>query len=334
MCAGQGKYFSLTKPEKHPELDAYFTLNWHQICWYAENPLNVDKDAAWWVIPSTLNTRLARKKDEQLRAGEYWMLAADIDKGNLELATVCDGVRRVIDPGTEFLVYATKRSTHDDKRWRALVPTANAIPTEHFHHSAGVFNEALSVALSIEVDRVTERMQQYLYVANEGVHYAKHREAGVPWGAGPDQRLMYSLTKKAIEWSNADPVRTRETKRAKERGKYLKWFAQTYPIDVLFEHYGFVSDSKGTHWHHPEWQTTGSYGTEIKDNGDRWVTASQSVAARLGRNGGDAFDLYVAMEAGGDFDMAYAALVTKTPTEVRQTQGFYCNGEYVELKRT
>lgn len=331
MCSGEGKHFSLTDPSKHPGMSEYHTITWPNICWLALNPQHVQKDRAWWVIPSVVHDRPARLKHHQYAHGEFWMLTADLDKGNLDLATVVDGVRRIMDPGVEFLVYATASSADWDKKWRIMAPTAGAIPAQAFHHAAGVFNEALGLVLGVSPDPVTERINQYLYLPNTGLHYEYHIEPGLPWGGTEEVSAARALTAKAIERVRNDPDRAAALERSKERGAYLTAFAHTYPVAVLLERYGFET-LDGKNWHHPDWQTTKSFGTTITDEGT-WVTASQSVEEKFGRKGGDSFDIFVAMEAGGDWKKAYAALVTRMPIEYDRPWGelgFYCNGEYVE----
>lgn len=338
MCAGQGKYFSLSAPEKHPEMDGYHTLTWKQIVWYASNPQNVDKHSSWWVLPSGYAGRDARLKFAQESNGKFWMFSADIDKGNLSLAAVVAGMQQVLDAGTEFLVFATKSSTDAGKKWRAFVPFGRYVPSDYFHHLAGTFNEALGIALGVAMDPVTERIQQYLYIPNRGQHYEAQHVAGAPWGATAVVERGLALAEIAQKRTESDPERNsvtvgRRKERAKERGRYLTLFNQRHPAAELLARYGFTEGTSTSQslWHY-EGQSTKSYATRVMDDGD-WRTSSGTVEAAVARKGGDSFDLFVAFECGGNREAAFAAWCSQVQAEAKEllkrcpwTAGFTVDG--------
>lgn len=332
LCAGYTKFFTLTDPTRHTEMSGYPTLTWPQIVELAAHPMQEEKDYAWWVIPSTCNSRMARTKYEQLKNGEFWMLGADIDKGGLSLATVVKGLGAVLDPSTEYLIYATRSSTPQNKKWRVLMPTAGGIPPDAFHHLANLLNEALGIVLGVEMDPVTERVQQFLFVPNMGVHYEYFHCTGKPWGGTPSVARALELTKLTRQRMAADPARSLTRERAKERGPLLEEFNRRHDINTLLEHYGFIPDSRGENWHHPD-QTSKSYGTTTRPDG-MWLSSSDTVQRMLGRKGGDAFDVFVAMECGGDYARAYKAWAATLATELREQypfmESFTVNG--VEVK--
>lgn len=343
LCAGTRKYFSLTKPTNQTEMTGYYTVDWPGIVWRAQNPENTDKENGFWVLPSTYTQRDARLKYTQGEHGQFWILNADVDQGNLDLATVVGGVRQLLDPGTEFLVFATKNSGRvypekgydGEKRWRVMVPTGGAVPGHAYHHLAGVFNEALALVLNVEMDPVTERVNQYLFLANQGVHYEYHVEPGVPWGVAPSTVLAVAMTNKARERIANDPRRNNAVReRKRQRGRYLELFAQRYPLGVLLARYGFTEQPDSNNWHY-EGQSTNSYATSIMYD-DTWATSSGTVEAITGRRRGDAFDLFVAFEGGGDWNACFkrwCAVVNAEAAEALKhfpfIKGFTCDGEHV-----
>lgn len=345
LCAGQGKFFTLTKPKNYPEMTGYRTMTWLDILWLAANPQNVHKHAAWWVIPSSLTHRYARLKSKQECDGQFWIVWGDLDDGNLDLSAVFEGLYEVLDPGTESLIYASKSSTPDNKKWRTMVRLKGPCPGTHYHIFAATFNAALGHVLGVKVDEVANRLQQPAFMPNMGEHYEWLHTPGAAMGDTASTQRSEAVSASVVRQYNSSPERRlngkRNVVRQKERGYYLDKFALKFSVETLLERYGFVTQN-GVDWHHPDLQTTGSYGTSIMDDGT-WTTSSQSVAAKLGRAGGDSFDLYVALGRNGDWDGAYRDLVmavkggtdvdTKPPELPRPfpIQGFYCDGKFVEV---
>lgn len=315
MCFGHGmgdKKIDMVESEMFtPQFD---TISWPAIVERAANPQNVEKHKGDWVIPSTLHDKYARQHSTQRRRGEFYMLSVDIDEGNLDLAAVVAGVRMVLDPGTEFLVFATKNSGRVDpeegydggKRWRVFTTSGRAIPGRYFTSLMRAFTEDLEAVLGVKVDGVTSRPGQLLFLANRGAHYEFHVEHGVPWGRTPTIDGAISMQDRAaryvVEGQQKEEAR-REHKKA--RGPYLAEFNRLFPTENMLPDCGFITIN-GKDWHHPEIQTSKSYGTTLRENGVDWVSATPSVVAfieeRLDKDfgtggqfgGGDSFDLHVA----------------------------------------
>lgn len=295
LCAGRGKFFSRTKEPN----SVYPTTSWRDIVWMASNPLNVPKESGWWFIPSSYCGYDARTIKAQVERGHFWLIVADLDKGNLPLSTVITGVGKLLDGGTEYLIYATKSSKPNDKRWRIVVPIGPpGCPGYIYHHLADQFNRHLGKQLGVEVDNCTSRQNQIAFCPNKGTHYEKFHCPGVPFGEADETTLAVRLVKLAIQGASAEASDTRSPK---ARGYYLSEFARRYPTEDLLERYGFVTN--GRSWHHPKIQTSGSYSTDVKPDGT-WLTGSESLYEYIGRRGGDSFDLYVAFEC-RDREQAY-----------------------------
>jgi hypothetical protein len=304
LCAGKGQFFSLTKPEKHTEWTNYPTVKWSQIVTLAAEPHNVPKAEGWWVLPSTYCARDARTANPQRERGRYHALFADIDEGDLPLVAVVEAVRESVDPGTGFLVWATKSSAPNDKRWRVGLQLEGGCPGTFFHFVAVIYNAALASMLGVTTDQCTNRIHQIAYLPNKGAHYEWHHEPGAGLGGAADTAKAGELLRAARDLSARTASEETTSRGRKERGHYLEQFARLYPTEELLDRYGFVQREGGHSWHHPRLQTSKGYSTDVKPDGT-WVTGSQSITAFLGRAGGDSFDLYCAFECDGDHKQAY-----------------------------
>jgi hypothetical protein len=321
LCIGKGRYYTLTDPTKHPERTEYQTTCWSDIVWMVSNPGElqpVDKNDGWWLIASDIIHRRARLGHVQRDEGRFWILIADIDKGNLPLATVGAGVEACLDAGTEYQIYATRSSEPDDKRWKVMVPLGMPCPGRFYHHFAEQFNLHLAKSLGVGMDACTDREHQITYLPNPGKHYEWHHQQGAAFGKAHEDSLAHALVNCARQ---AEAQRTpwggHSSIRQKERGYYLEQFAKEFPTETLLQRYGFEQHpSNPDKWHHPD-QTTNGFGTDVLDDGT-WLTSSQTVQMLIGRSGGDAFDLYVAFGCDGDRDRAYrniCAYLTTGSTE-------------------
>lgn len=357
MCAGYGQFFSLKNPDKRTYLTEYPTFSYADILAHVYNPItDTPKENGPWIIPSSYNQRTgdmdARGKRGQTKYGKFWLLAADIDTGNLDLATVGVAMEGVLDAGTEFLVYATRSSTSENKKWRPMVPLAAPISGEHFHYVAEAFNAALTARCGVPMDNVTSRVQQYLYLPNKGEHYDVLHQLGNPWGHGKHFSTILEI---AAELKAEDELKKEELKQQREMKRLsvvglegasaIDAFNDAVSVEHMLDACGFVPRHNGSEWHHPELQETKSYGTRLDDDGEGWVTASGSVTDFMGRKNGDAFDLFTAFVCGGDLKLAVQQcreqfglndkLTEQTRKVVRHMfplGGFFCDGQFWKLR--
>ena len=87
FCSGFGQYhtneFDPQKPEK--KLTPYIQISFSELMALVDDPQQIDKREAQWIIPSN---HLSRTFREQEAHGSYFLLWADIDKGNPEIEEV------------------------------------------------------------------------------------------------------------------------------------------------------------------------------------------------------------------------------------------------------
>lgn len=290
----------------HPNAGiAYQTVSVQQIYSMMLGPMTVDKDKAQWFIPSSYHEFDGRSHTVQRDRGLFHWLAADIDSGNPELERVLATVRAVL-PGAGFMVYNSRSSTAGNKKWRVLVPLAVALQGSQYGAFQAAFFDGMQAAGGLELDRTLERTGQLVYLPNRGEHYQYHTESAPAYDVLQHPQLAaragdYMQAASAVR-SASDP----------KGGPFIGGFAAKHTIASLLLKYGYTQKGTSNHYR-STYQQSGGYGTQ--DRGDHWLSLSHSdAAAKLGRatlNGtryGDAFDLYVHYEHGGNWDNAVAAL--------------------------
>lgn len=286
----------------------------------AREPVCMDKARAPCAIFSTYLEHDGRTHKVQAERGEYIALPGDIDKGNLHTAdldaaivTVYGDVRRI--------VYSTSSATPTNRKWRYIVQLAEPIPGDIYHDvQRAAF--ALMAENGITCDTAMARPGQVSYLPN--VPQERRDGDGVPlfydyWIRGAD---LFSVSGSAIEARMVETQRAQEEAhnaaqaaaraRAKKRlasppgglPTVIGAFNESTRIEDLLAQYGY--QRKGRDWQ-SRYQTSGSFATRIMDDGEAWVSMSDSDAfAGLGTPGqhggcwGDAFDLFTHYEHRGD----------------------------------
>jgi hypothetical protein len=79
LCSGFGQFHTNESVPENPtkNLTPYVGITLDGIRALVDNPQQVDKAKAQWMIPSTLMSRTFKKQEAN---GEFWFLWADIDK--------------------------------------------------------------------------------------------------------------------------------------------------------------------------------------------------------------------------------------------------------------
>lgn len=291
----------------HPSAGTpYQTITPQQIYDMLAQPPTVAKEKAQWFIPSEYHAYDGRSHEAQRTKGKFNWLACDIDQGNPTLQEVAQAVRNVIGPNKAFIVYSSRSSTSENKKWRVLILLVQPIQGQWY----GDFQEALFDALEyfgLQLDRTLARAAQLVYLPNKGEYYEYLVEGAELFDAVAHPHLTkraseYHEVRKQISTGNGD-LKT---------GPFISQFVQSNSIESMLVKYGFDRKGNSSHWRSPHSQS-GSY--SFQDRGDHWISLSHNDAAMgLGKataNGsryGDAFDLKVHFEHQGNFDAAILAI--------------------------
>ena len=295
---------------------------------------SVPKNQARWFLCSTYREADAREHKVQELAGRFVLITFDMDRGNVDgrkLAAALDE----FTGGAIRRIYSTNSATHDDKRWRGIVPLIQSERFDTWHALQLALARFLSQRLGVTVDAAAQRAGQVIYLPNT-----------VPQSDGdkkPYKGNSTRITGPLFDWRSAGAVadlviqimaeqeeeqRLREQKAAEARSRMaqvraggadgersvIERFNQAHDIENLLAAYGYAEGPRNT-WRSPQ-QTTSSYATKVfRDaGGEYWVSQSASDAASgLGATAasggcyGDAFDLFAHYEHAGDRSKAIRA---------------------------
>lgn len=288
-------------------------------------------------IPSDYIDYDARNHATQRENGLFVALTGDIDSGDHPITKIESLVRGFVRDRA-FLIFSSAHARPGDMRWRVIIPLEKELTYPHWNDAQNAFFDYME-ASGVTMDRALARAAQPVYLPNvpqfhgktgeplrdEGgapLHYARSTSGtnaqGLAIGDGPiaaylaiirrqreaDERERERIRKEAEERRANSPMR--------DGAPIIEEFNRANSIATLLELYGYEqSPRNGDDWRSPH-QTSDSYATRIM--GDKWVSLSGSdVGARLGekfKGGcfGDAYDLFVHYEHGGDHKSAFRAL--------------------------
>lgn len=300
-------------------------------------PAALEKMAGPAFIPSTYHDFDARVHKVQQDRGQFVALTADIDSGDHALEKV-RGVVEGFMRGAAWLIYSSAHAFPSDMRWRVIIPLSDPLDFEAWNDAQNALFNLLDRG-GLECDRSLERAGQPVYLPNVPAKHAKNGHALRGDNGGPlyFQRSHSALTAPGLN-IETDPIsheialikqqrdadeREREKlrreaeRRRMERAQHdgvsiIDEFNTNNSIPDLFTLYGYEqSPRNGDDWRSPL-QTSGSFATRVM--GDKWVSLSGSdCGARLGQTFkggcfGDAYDLFLHFEHGGDQTSAFRAL--------------------------
>ena len=301
-------------------------------------PTNLDKLTGPAFIPSTYAEYDARSHDAQRQHGRFVALTADVDSGDHAPKAIQQAVAAFVQDAA-YLIYSSPHSRPGDRRWRVVVPLAEATSFDHwFDAQSALF--AFLASRGIETDKALARAGQLVFLPNVPNEHAKSGTALRDGDGAPlyFQRHATALSRpglKLAEGAVADgmaEIRRRRAADEAEREKMRAEAAQrrankprgdeTSLIDdfnaansvaTMLEICGYTQNPQSPRdWRSPL-QSGDTYATRVMD-GDTWVSLSQSdTDAGLGYKFsagcfGDAYDLYAHYKHGGDHKAAYRAI--------------------------
>lgn len=294
MVSGFGKYHG-------KKVGSYEDITYEQIQALVDNPQQVDKDSAQWVIPSTLKTRVHVKQRE---FGEFWMLWADLDKPPLSV----DGLEFLVETfDCDFEIYASRSATPVLEKCRVLIPLAYGISGADWLICQRILNDRLAGDRYVP-DRATEKAGQPCYLPNRGQHYfSRSRRKGVPLEVLEEWADDIEYYRDIVA---AEMARKQAEKEAREAARASKTvdpskslihaFNAAYTIEELLFDAGY--DEKDGKFRHPA-SESGSFSANIKD-GRVYTFSSNDPLYTDGEGAHDAFSVFTVLFADGDLNKA------------------------------
>ena len=295
----------------------YGTVTGQEIVEMVEAPPSVPKASAQWFIPSTYAAHDGRSHNAQRDNGTFHWLTLDVDENNLPIEAIREALSAVLGP-CSYLVYATRSATAERRKWRALVRLQEPLGGADYQDTAAAFYDLLESHTQGELicDRPLQGTGQLVYLPNQGEFYDYHIERAGQLHLDERHPIIQrrDLDRRARAQAEIEANAARERKAAQRLATCgdapdpATHFNQGNTIADLLERYGYARAGRSSDWRSPMQQSR-TYAT--RDYGDHWLSLSGSdeaaqigSATKGGHRFGDAFDLYVYFEHGGDFSEA------------------------------
>lgn len=272
------------------------------------------------------------------------MLATDFDDGNLSTTDIHVAVAGFFGAEAIWCVFSTASSQPNNRRWRLFIPLAQPVAPEVWLRMQRGFAAHLKgrgVTVDATADRatqlhflpnvpysVTDKQGREVATRNpetgEPLHF-EHEHGGVslfdPVGAltaeatqalsdldEQDQAAEAQRQQKAQESARKRAEREAQRQQALASGgdgmSVIEHFNAMHSTEALIHSYGYTEDPhKPGHWRSPL-QTSGTFATQVREDGTWFSLSGSDAAAALGAKqgsgvGGDAFDLFVFFEHRG-----------------------------------
>jgi hypothetical protein len=307
----------------------YETVSLRDVFAMVATPDSKPKDKALALMASNYCEPDGRTHEVQREQGQFVLLRVDIDKGSTSLGELLEALAAFAGAGVALVIYSTSSASPTVRKWRGIIALHGPIGYPQWYR----LQRALHLHLTkhgIQFDGSMERAGQYMVAPNKtSDFYLHHIVEGVGLdanSAGVVLALAELDAADALVEVAAKEARRRAVERKSQRigtgtnDGLIEAHNASNPVADGFAKYGFDSRN-GVDWHHPQLQTSGSY--SWRDFGDYWVCASASAGdhgiGAVSANGfgfGDAFDLFVHFEHGGNVEAAIkAAAQTVTVTD-------------------
>lgn len=302
----------------HPTAGAeYAGISGKDIVSMIRKPPSVPKEAGRWFIPSTYRGCDARAHVIQATQGEFWFLPLDVDGNNLSLDEVDEALVAACGD-VQRMIYSTRSSTPENRKWRALLPLQAPLPGQDYSDTVEAFNTLLEDASggTLIADPKLRGTGQLVYLPNRGAFYEQRITRADRLDLQQAHPIVVLRDKTRTERARADArakeARARKAAQAPREGdSTVQAFNAACSVADTLERYGYARAGHSRDYRSPM-QTSGSYAT--RDMGDYWVSLSASddaagigVSTTNGARFGDAFDLYCHFEHGGNFREAVKA---------------------------
>ena len=150
--------------KKHELNATYGGISLREISQLVMRPQAVEKRNASFIIASDYRASDGREHQAQRERGSFWMLCVDVDSGNPTLFEVASAVQEVCGK-CAMLIYSSASSTAETRKWRVLIPLAQAINGQLYVRMQLALFEALAM-FGITADGALARAGQPVFLPN------------------------------------------------------------------------------------------------------------------------------------------------------------------------
>ncbi|MDO8335035.1 MAG: hypothetical protein Q7T35_10250 [Nitrosomonas sp.] len=306
FCSGFGQ-FHTNEPGKKTR-KPYTQINLEEIRNLVDEPQQIDKSEAQWLIPSTF---LSRTFKEQEVKGEFHLLWADIDENPNGIHAIAKIIEDMI-PGYNFEIYTSKSATEANQKCRILIPSKPLIGSDWVLVQE-MLNDKLE-AYGIQPDRTSEGAAQLCYLSNRGEFYkTKSKRDGLSFDPMREWADLFQI-KCEKETARIAGLERRKSEAKSQREAFNSYsgtddfpslidaFNAAYTVQDILLQAGY--DQKGDSFRHPN-SESGSFSASVKN--DRVHSLSSNDPLYTGGSGGgahDAFSAFIVLFHDGDRDAA------------------------------
>ena len=310
VISGFGQFHTNEPDPSNPDkkLIPYSKITWAEIQALVNEPQEVNKTQAQWIIPSIYPSRSFNAQEQQ---GQFHILWADLDDNQLSvnrLSWWLDDKFR----GANYEVYNTSSATQENIKARILIPLKTPLSGTEWMLAQQVFNDLLEVS-EIKPDRATERPAQLCYLPNKGKFYGSRSSRSnlffdpmQTWAS--EIEVKKNLAKAEVAVLNSkkrQAEKRREELSLSNTPNVIEAFNQSYTPQEWMSTNGY--DQQGNSFRHPNSQT-GNYSATVRtdSNGVLRVNALSSADPLYtdGQGGHDAFSCFTVLIHNGDHSAA------------------------------
>ncbi len=296
LCSGFGQFHSneSTAQTKKP----YTTITFADIQRLIDQPQQVDKSQAQWLIPSTLLSRNFKSQEQQ---GEFWFLWADLDEQPPAINDLGELIFTTFN--SDYEVYTSASATKEKPKSRVLIPLNKPLFGTDWVLAQACLNDCLQ-ANDIKPDRATERAAQLCYLPNEGKYYQSdscrdgdYFEPLVYFSDAIEQKKKALLTLELNVKRNIEQAKVKRHNRTINGFESpIDEFNNLYPIEDILIQAGY--EQKGNAFRHANSQS-GSYSASVKNKRVNALSNTDPLCSN-GNGAHDAFSAFKILFHGDD----------------------------------
>jgi len=260
-----------------------------------DEPQQVDKAQAQWLIPSTLRSRTFKTQEE---SGSFWMLWADIDKDPPVLDQLQKTICNDLIAESDHEIYTSRSAREDYQKSRVLVPLLQPLSGADWVLCQQIFNDKLEAA-GVVPDRKSEGAAQLCYLPNRGEFYDSRSVSNDNF-FNPLSAWSTEIAEKRqeVDKSAAEARQRKEAAKANQaarkhsgQGSLRHAFNDVVDVGEIMLMKGYDQDGNRDSYRHPD-SESGSYSASVR--GGRVHSLSSNDPLYTGGSGGGAHDSFSA----------------------------------------
>lgn len=293
VISGYGQFH--TDEEGKADRRPYVTVDLECIRELVDDPQQVDKAKAQWIIPSSLPSRTFKLQEEQ---GQFSLLWADIDKDPPELDDLQNKLYVDILSGADHEIYTSRSASADYQKSRILIPLDKPLSGADWLLCQQTLNDKLQSA-EIVPDRKSEGCAQLCYLPNRGQFYdSRSSRDGIyfnpleAWAAEiAEKRALKAKAAADAAKRKAETKSKREARSHLNEDSPINAFNAAYPVGDILIQAGYDQEGNHDRYRHPR-SDSGNYSASVRDG--RVHTLSSNDRLYTGGSGGGAHDAFSA----------------------------------------